>query len=583
MRRIVSAFILVLALVVTVIAVSSQGTSVYGEAKGEANLRSRIGTDTDETIIGKIQVGTRYPIIGRSEFYPWVLLGDVNTFQPVGWVFLDLLNIYGDVNSAPISTLNLSQMPTPTAAAPTPAAPDTSGAAVTAGSPTPQPTPTTAFQVYGQVRGEINLRYGPGAAYPRVGVVGAGEVLEIIGYHTQLEWVLVRYPPAPNAEAWVAMNLLTIQGDVRTTQPIARTDFSNLPTLTPTPAVLAGSGVRRDSTPVPLSAEFEALGNILWNQVLKANFDPATSRFGALYMQNLNTGEELTFGNNFAFSGTSINKIAILLALYNYLPQEPDPQMAVDIANMMICSENVATNRLLAAVGGGDIYAGAENVTTFMEQLGLTRSFLTAPYEILNSTPIPPTNPIRYPTTNADQSKANPNLTNQMTVDDIGYMLSSLYQCGVQETGPLLTSFSGFTPQECRKALHVMANNNVDALLKAGVPADIAVAHKHGWVADTHGNAAVFFTPGADYVLVMMLHQPEWLVYQESLPVIAGVSQTVYNFYNPDLQLPQIREGFIPDATTCNFASSPLISDIVSPSYARTLPFDPLPLGETGG
>lgn len=576
MKRLFIVLALCAALLLPLLAVSGQGTGVFAEAKIEANLRSAIGIETD--VIGQITAGTRYPVIGRSEFFPWILIGDANTAQPLGWVFLEIVNVYGDLNVVPLTDAPVSAQPTPTPPAPTtdPVAAGQPPAEVT---PPPTPSPTPAFSVYGEVSGEINLRYGPGVNYPRVGVVRPGERLEIIGYHTQFEWVLVRFPGAPNNEAWVALNLLTVQGDVYSTQAVARTDFSSLPTLTPTPAVLAGSGVRRDGTPVPLSPEFEALGNILWNQVLTAGFDPATSRFGALYIQNLETGEEMTFGNNFAFSGTSITKVGILMALYEVMNQEPDPQMAVDIANMMICSENVATNRLISAVGGGDVYLGSEYVTAFMERLGMTRTFLTAPYEILNATPIPPPRPIRYPDTDADQTKANPNLTNQMTVDDMGHMLASLYQCGMQETGPLLTEFNGFTPQECRKMLHVMANNNVDALLKAGVPEDIAVAHKHGWVADTHGNAAIFFTPSADYVIVMMLHEPSWLVYEQSLPVIANVSRTVFNFFNPDRPLDQVREGFIPDATTCNFASSPLIGDIVSPGYGLVLPFDPLPIG----
>jgi hypothetical protein len=77
----------------------------------------------------------------------------------------------------------------------------------------------------------------------------------------------------------------------------------------------------------------------------------------------------------------------------------------------------------------------------------------------------------------------------------------------------------------------------------------------------------------------MMLHEPSWLVYEQSLPVIANVSRTVFNFFNPDQPLNAVREGFIPDATTCNFASSPLIGDIVSPGYGLVLPFDPLPIG----
>ncbi len=575
MRRIVLSVFVALIFALPLFAVfAQQPTGIYAEAILEANLRAAIGTDAE--VVGVIKAGTRYPVIGRSQFYPWLLLGDTSTFQPIGWVYQDLVTVIGDVNAVPFTEANVNALPTPTAPQATPA---TNGGANITTTPTPSPSPTPNFTVYGNVSGEINLRYGPGVDYPRVGVAQPGIQLEIVGYSTQFEWVQVTWPEAPQGVAWVAINLLEIQGDIYSTTPISRVDFSSLPTLTPTPAVLQSSLIRREGTPVPVSPAFAALGQSLWDQVLSAGFDPATNRFGALYIQNLQTGEELTFGNNFAFSGTSINKIAILMSLYDLLPQEPDAQTAIDIANMMICSENVATNRLISLVGGGDIYTGADNITEFMNKLGMTRSFLTAPYEILNATPIPPVRPIRYPQTQADQTKANPNLTNQMTVDDMGYMLASLYQCGMTESGPLLEDFSGFTPQECRKMLHVMANNNVDALLKAGVPAGIAVAHKHGWVADTHGNAALFFTPGGDYVIVMMLHQPNWLVYSESLPVIANVSRTVYNFFNVDAPLEQIRDGSIPDATTCNFASSPLIGDIMSPSFGDTLPFDPLPLG----
>ena len=67
--------------------------------------------------------------------------------------------------------------------------------------------------------------------------------------------------------------------------------------------------------------------------------------------------------------------------------------------------------------------------------------------------------------------------------------------------------------------------------------------------------------------MVMMLHQPEWLDYSESLPVIAESSRAVYNYFNPDAQMDQIREGFIPEATTCNFANTPLITDIRQPVW----------------
>lgn len=557
---------------------------VFAEAINQANLRA-IG-DISGELVGEIRAGTRYPVIGRNEFAvsTWYLLGDPASGAPIGWVYFELVRVTGDINSVAFSRLNVTAPPTATPTLPgQPADPSTavdSAAADPNAPPIPTPTVTPALSVYGIVNAEINVRYGPGADFPRLGVAQAGERLEIVGYHTQFPWVQVRYPGAPGDVAWVFTDLLDVQGDIFSTRAITTTNFSNQPTLTPTPAVLQSGSVQRGVT-VPVSEAFAALGNELWNMVLQANFDPATNRFGALYIRDLQTGEEITFGNTFAFSGTSINKIAILVELFGVLNGSPDPQTAIDIANTMICSENVATNRLLERIGG-DKYTGAERVSQFLTRLGLRRTFLTAPYEIPGAPPEQPPRPIRYPVTDVDQRKANPNLTNQMTVDEMGFMLASLYECGMKETGPLLTDFSTYTPQECRKMLHVMANNNVDALLKAGVPADIAVAHKHGWVADTHGNAAVFFTPGGDYVIVMMLHEPTWLQYEQSLPVIANVSRTVYNFYNPDAPLAEVREGFIPPANECNYAGSPLIADLISPTYGQSLPFEPLPLGEIG-
>lgn len=581
----VFSFFIILSVGVWVTAlVYGQSTGVFAEAIQQANLRAN--GDIYAEKVGEIVSGTRYPIIGRNEFAvsTWYLLGDPVTNQAIGWVYFELVTVIGNIDSVPFSTVNVMTPPAPTMTSTPP--PDTTGSTdSTSGastnpevSLTPTMTETPNFAVYGIVNDEINLRYGPGQGFPRLGVMQAGERLQIVGYHTQFPWVQVTYPNAPGEVAWVFKDLLDIQGDIFTTRAIVQTDFSNQPTLTPTPAVIQGGSVQR-GTPVPVSPEFAALGQQLWNTVLEANFDPATSRFGALYLRDLQTGQEITFGNTYAFSGTSINKIAILMDLFGNLNSSPDVQTAIDIANTMICSENVATNRLLSIIGGGDIYAGAADVSAFLAALGLRRTFLTAPYEIPGATPIPPTSPISFPTTDVDQSKARPNLTNQMTVDELGYLLTSLYECAVNESGPLLENFSTYTPQECRKMIHVMANNNVDALLKAGVPADIPVAHKHGWVADTHGNAAIFFTPGGDYVIVMMVYQPEWLEYAQSLPVIAEVSRTVYNFYNPAAPQTEIRDGLIPEANACNFSSSPLINDIISPLYAQTLPFDPLTIG----
>jgi hypothetical protein len=115
-----------------------------------------------------------------------------------------------------------------------------------------------------------------------------------------------------------------------------------------------------------------------------------------------------------------------------------------------------------------------------------------------------------------------------------------------------------------------MSNNTVDAFAKAGVPEGIQVAHKHGWTAETHGNAAIVFSPGGDYVLVMMMYQPVWLVFEQSLPLVAETSRLMHNFLNPDTPLEQIRDGFIPETETCNYAGSTLADEIESPFFLET-------------
>lgn len=444
-----------------------------------------------------------------------------------------------------------------------------SGAAATIPPVTPlQPTEPPTFNVSGTVQGGVNIRYGPGADYARVGFAEAGDRFEIIGQHTQYDWVQIRYPSAPNGVAWMSLPLLTVEGDLSSVQQISTTVF-NLPTLTPTPSVIQAVGDEAQDT-APLSPEFQQLGNALWQITLNSGFDPETSKFASLFLMDLQTGEAISFADDIAYSGTSVAKISILARLYAALEAPPNINTATDIANTMICSNNTSTNNLLEDISGGDQWQGALQVTDFTQALNMNNTFLISPFiEDPANPPVAPY-PIAAPEIQADQTRSNPDLSNQTTVSDMGFLLSDMYQCAYNESGTLLEDFPGqYEPRECRQMIHVMASNTVDGLLKAGVPAETRVAHKHGWIADTHANAGIFFTPGGDYVLVMMLHSgvldatgARYLAFTETLPAMAEVSRYVYNYYNPDAQLDAIREGFIPEAPSCNFANSPLITDL---------------------
>lgn len=546
-------------------------TGVRVEAQNTVNLRAYPGTDTD--ILGQMAVGVPYTLIGQHELFPWYLVADVDTLQPLGWVFRDIVVVTGNVANVPYLDIVVSSPPTATAIQ-TQANQQNTVATSTQSAQTNPATSTPAFNVAGTVYNEINIRYGPGTDYPRVGVAQAGERFQITAYHTQFPWVQIRYDDSPTGYAWIAIDLLDIEGDIFSTSAISTTQF-NLPTLTPTPAVIQSAGGLSEAG-TSVSPELAALGNRLFSLALNLGFDPETSQFGSLYLMDLQTGEAIAFGNNVAYSGTSINKISILATLYGTLDAPPRELLATDIANTMICSENASTNRLLAVIGNEDEWAGASEVTNFLRTLGLDDSFILSPYTVDPENPPLPSEPISAPETSVDQSIAFPEVYNQVTVQDMGELLGAIYQCAYNESGPLIELFDEGTyePRECRQMIHVMASNNVDGLLRTGAPADTRVAHKHGWIDDTHTNAGIFFTEGGDYVMTMALHSnvldatgSRYLSFATSLPVFSESSRQVYNYFNPDAPQPENREGFIPEAPTCNFAGTPLISDLMQPVW----------------
>lgn len=545
-----------------------EDTGVRVEAQNTVNVRAYPGTDTD--LLGQMTVGVSYALIGQHELFPWYLVADSVNLQPIGWVFRDIVVVTGNINNVPYLDIVVSSNPPTATAIQTQANQQTIVATSTQSAQVNPATSTPTFTVSGTVFNEINVRYGPGVDYQRVGVAQAGDRFQITAYHTQFPWVQIRYDDSPTGFAWIAQDLLDIEGDIFSTSAISTTQF-NLPTLTPTPAVIQSAGGLSEAG-ASVSPELAALGNQLFTTALNLGFDPETSRFGSLYLMDLQTGEAIAFGNNVAYSGTSVNKISILATLYGTLDAPPRELMATDIANTMICSENTATNRLIAVIGNGDEWEGAAQVTNFLRVLGLDNSFILSPYTIDPENPPLPSVPIPAPETNVDQSIAFPEVYNQVTVQDMGVLLSAIYQCAYNDSGPLIELFDAGTyePRECRQMIHVMANNTVDGLLRTGVPAETRVAHKHGWIDDTHTNAGIFFTDGGDYVMAMALHSnvldatgSRYLSFATTLPVFSESSRQVYNYFNPDTPQLENREGFIPDAPTCNFAGTPLISDLM--------------------
>jgi hypothetical protein len=221
------------------------------------------------------------------------------------------------------------------------------------------------------------------------------------------------------------------------------------------------------------------------------------------------------------------------------------------MAEMIICSENLSSNALLSFIGDGDEYRGTLYVTETLQLLGLKNTFLARSF-YTGVTPTAPatSEPFTPIKTEADQTSTTPDLSNQTTPADMGWILAGIYQCAKDGTGPLSAAFPGaLTDVNCRRIFRVLRADKLGAMIEGGVPTDTVVAHKHGWVDETHGDAGIVFTPGGNYVLTVMLYNKKWLNYEDSFPAIAEISRQVYNAYNPAQQLTAIHNQEVPKCT----------------------------------
>ncbi|MEZ4592957.1 MAG: serine hydrolase [Chloroflexota bacterium] len=175
---------------------------------------------------------------------------------------------------------------------------------------------------------------------------------------------------------------------------------------------------------------------------------------------------------------------------------------------------------------------GAELVTQTMRRLGLVNSFIVLPYD--TDPPAGTTRP-STPANSIDEMRTLPNPYLQTTAEDMGTLLSMIYYCAEGKGGALMAVFEGdITQTECQTILAFMLQNKIGSLIEEGVPQETAVAHRHGWISDTHGDAGIVFSPGADYVIVQFLYKPDWLEWEISSPLLANLSRATYNYFNFD-------------------------------------------------
>ena len=233
-------------------------------------------------------------------------------------------------------------------------------------------------------------------------------------------------------------------------------------------------------------------------------------------------------------SAIDLMKLPIVLETYHTLGQLPTLSQRQLISDTLVIKpDNTSANELLAFIGGEQgPYIGAERVTATMQRLGLANTFIMAPYDA--GMPAGKRTP-ETPGNSVEGLRTNPSATMQTTAEDIGTLLSMLYYCATGQGGALVAAFPADDWQrECLEMLDYMERNRIGTLIEEGIPGETTIAHRHGWVGDTHVDAGIIFSPSGDYVIVEIMYRPEWLEWELSAPLIADVSRAAYNYFNFD-------------------------------------------------
>jgi beta-lactamase class A len=262
-----------------------------------------------------------------------------------------------------------------------------------------------------------------------------------------------------------------------------------------------------------------------------------------VYMLDLQTGQEVHFAMDggreipadpdVAFTASSTIKIPILVAYFVQHGADPVPEdVNRKILNMIHKSDNVASDDVMAELSPE---TGPLIVTEYLHKLGLENTFMAGFFA-------PGSRLLRRFTTPSNQRTdvfTDPDIYNQTTSSEMGFLLEDIYQCAETDGGALVAAFPDkMNADVCKQIIAYLVADKIGVLLEAGVPEGTQVAHKHGWVPDPDGvvrnfsDAGIIYSPGGNFVLSIYAHHPVQLVFDNANQLFASLTQAVYNYFN---------------------------------------------------
>lgn len=222
----------------------------------------------------------------------------------------------------------------------------------------------------------------------------------------------------------------------------------------------------------------------------------------SIYVKNLDANEYMMI-HNVPVKAASIIKLFNMATVYHEVELgnlKKDSEVDNLVFDMITVSDNSAYNRLLSIIGdGAGMAAGLNTITAFCEDAGYTETIVGS-------------------TISADECGITPVWisTNYTTVENCGHLMEDIYR------GNLVNE------EASKEMLSILKQQELRAKIPDGIPEGVVVANKTGEYDDRQHDAAIVFSKGADYVIVVMTGGDP-----NSISHIQAVSRTVYTYFNP--------------------------------------------------
>lgn len=256
-----------------------------------------------------------------------------------------------------------------------------------------------------------------------------------------------------------------------------------------------------------------------------------------VYIYDINNDEVIaSLNENTVFSAASTIKAAIMLNAYINIEEFSKKQERA-LEKMIVESDNLAANTLLAAaVGGGgteEALAGAEKMSALLRKLGLKHTYLYVPFE---ATDYIKQNKIKFklgPVKEGDPPYTNSGRALRTTPAEMARIYLWLDQC-VRGAGPLL-DFERLNKDRCQEMLDHLAENGDYDRMRAGLPEEVRVEHKSGWVPpEMQADVGIVRSDGGDFVVAIYLYQPGERYSDEVVQrSIGSFARLAYTYFNP--------------------------------------------------